>query len=355
MLPKAITKTEQILGELLNNPMFKRNQQLIPEGNNKLIAAIENGLFKTNQTDTFIKRSDPRYIETEILHRKYLGNNTNYSIRKALKNIVIDVDELSLLLIGVDSYLFTIQDFLDELNKMNFKGKIHFHIVDPLLDELNYELYGIAAGIGNVGNITLVHSTIEDLKPANWLQLDNASGWRLAFANFSLHYIDESKRNEVLKSVRKWCDQMILIERDLQLINLPLHRAIFSVYEHFIPIYERIQNSGANQAERNLLYSWFNMIVKDSLNDQKTVVCTHMCESIHSWVSRMRSAGFQIPQNEVQLKYLEIPLEGISYFPFGVLEESKLYKGFLGIIISSKSKFIEQKWKTSNVKYQIRM
>ncbi|MCC7027772.1 MAG: hypothetical protein IT265_12495 [Saprospiraceae bacterium] len=299
---------------------------------NMLYNTILQGLDKDSFNDHFIKRSDSIYIKTEELHKKYFGHNTSHVIKQMLVNQILHHEVVSLIIIGVDSYLITIPDVINELKKNNYRGKIHIAIIDPIREELNLEQLELKAENEILGIIVTVQAKIENLPKGNWQFFANMPGHRIAFANFSLHYVPVNTRNETLKNIRNSTDQLIMIERDLDIFGLTKNRSIIATWNHFVPLYKRIQESDATIEERNILYEWLAMIVRDALNDRINVVCTHLCESIEKWAFRLTSMGFKLNKTVKYLDIGQVPKHGIGIFP---IEGTTLKNsGFLGVIIT---------------------
>ncbi|HYG52726.1 MAG TPA: hypothetical protein VD905_17570 [Flavobacteriales bacterium] len=302
------------------------------EYESELMATIASTI-KDNPNDLFIKRSDPLYKETEKLHRAYFGNNTSQVIKQKLVSIIIQQTEMTLIIIGVDSYLLTLPEVAAELERRNFTGKLHLVIIDPLQDELQKESAEITANKGIIGNIQVVCAKVETLNPKQWHAIHECPGKKIVFANFSLHYILPSRRMFFLKTLKQFTDGIFMVERDLNLLGQPKDTAIRLTWNHFLPLYKIIGTCNARHDEKRVLYNWFGMLVRDALNESTQVVCTHLCESIEQWKTKLKKAGFDISNDVNYLSPGEEPKPGICFFPLHQTSGSK--ETFLACIISN--------------------
>jgi hypothetical protein len=71
-----------------------------------------------------------------------------------------------------------------------------------------------------------------------------------------------------------------------------LSEKVSLAWDYFSPRYKQIEQLGCSSQDKEVLYTWYSLQVKDALNDQETVACTHYCESGKKWLERLNQAGF---------------------------------------------------------------
>lgn len=171
---------------------------------------------------------------------------------------------------------------------------------------------GRALGLGSVRTIS---QPMDELSAAGWRRMRAGNAPVVLALDHSAHTLPEACRGPFFERVRPAVSQVLLLERDLDLLDRERYERVRPVRNHYSALYAAVLQSRARPENKQVLLQGLAAEMRACFSG--SALHLDRCESLHGWSARLQAAGFRVaPRVSLVAANVDL-LSGVHHFALG--------------------------------------